>query len=44
MYNKIIKEICDELNIKYTFLSKDWITKLEYNNKIKYLYKWLCSR
>ncbi len=37
MFNKIIKEICKELNIKYTYLSKDWIIKLEKDNKIKYL-------
>lgn len=37
MFHKIIKEICQELNIKYTYLSKDWIVKLEYNNKVKYL-------
>ena len=30
---KIIKEICNELNIKYTFLSKDWVIMLEYKNK-----------
>lgn len=34
---KIIKEICNELNIKYTFLSKDWVIMLEYNNKIRFL-------
>lgn len=37
MFHEIIKEICQELNIKYTYLSKDWIVKLEYNNKVKYL-------
>lgn len=37
MFNKIIKEICKELNIQYTYLSKDWIIKLEKDNKIKYL-------
>lgn len=33
----IIKEICDEKNINYTLLSRDWIVKLEKNNKIGYL-------
>lgn len=37
MYQKIIKEICNELNIKYTSLSKDWIIRLEKDNIIKYL-------
>lgn len=37
MFHEIIKEISEELNIKYTYLSKDWIIKLEYNNKVKYL-------
>lgn len=33
----IVKEICDEENIKYTLLSRDWIIKLERNNKIAYI-------
>ena len=37
MYKNIIKEICSELNIKYTFLSKDWIIMLEKNNKTKFI-------
>lgn len=37
MYKEIIKDICNELDIKYEYLSKDWLIKLEYNNKIKYL-------
>ena len=37
-YHKIIKEICDEDNIKLEILSKDFISKLEKNNKIKYIY------
>ena len=37
MFNKIIEEICQELDIKYTYLSKDWIIKLEKDNKVKYL-------
>ena len=37
MYRKIIKEICAELNIKYTFLSKKWVIKLEKDGIIKYL-------
>ena len=34
---EIIKEVCDELNIKYTDLSKNWITKLEKDNKVRYI-------
>lgn len=34
-YKKIITEICEELGIKYNFISKDWITILEYNNERK---------
>ena len=37
MYREIIKEICNELNIEYHLLSKDWIIKLVKDNKIKYL-------
>ena len=37
MYHKIIKEICDELNIKCTFLSKDWVIMLEKDNIKKYI-------
>jgi len=37
MYERIIKEICNELNIKYTYLSKNWIIRLEKDNIIKYL-------
>ena len=33
----IIKEICDELNIKCTFLSKDWVIMLEKDNIKKYI-------
>ena len=29
MYKNIIKEICDELNIKLSFMSKGWLMKLE---------------
>ena len=37
MYNNIIEEICNELNIKYTYLSKKYITKLEKDNKVRYI-------
>lgn len=37
MFKEIIKEICNELNIKYTILSKDWIIKLEKDNEVRYL-------
>lgn len=37
MYQKIIKEICDELNIKYKILSNGWIIMLEKDNIIKYI-------
>lgn len=37
MSRQIIEEVCKELNIKYTNLSKNWITKLEYKNNIRYL-------
>ena len=33
----IVKEICDERNIKYTFLSKNWIVKLERDGKIAFI-------
>ena len=33
----IVKEICEENNINYTFLSRDWVVKLEKNKKIAYL-------
>ena len=33
----VIKEICDEKDIKYTSLSRDWVVKLEKNEKIGYL-------
>ena len=37
MFKNLVKEICKELDIKYTFLSKNWITKLEKNNQVRYL-------
>ena len=37
MFNTLIKEICDELDIKYTYLSKEWLIKLVKNGKIEYL-------
>lgn len=37
-YNKLIKEICDELGIKVTFLTCDgWLKVLEYKGKIKFV-------
>lgn len=36
-FNKIIKEIAKELDIKITLLSDNWLTVLEKNNKIKYI-------
>lgn len=36
-FNKIIKEIASELDIKVTLLSDNWLTVLEKNNKIKYI-------
>ena len=36
-YQKIIKEICDELDINFKLLSKDWVIMLEKNNKTKYI-------
>ena len=37
MYHKIIKEICDELDINCNFLSKDWVIMLEKDNKNKFI-------
>ena len=37
MFNMLIKEICNELNIEYTYLSKEWLIKLTKNNKTVYL-------
>ena len=34
---KMIKEICEELGIKCTLLSKDWIFMLERNGAIRFL-------
>ena len=34
MFKKIIKEICDEENINYSVISKDWIIVLEKNGKV----------
>lgn len=36
-FNNIIKEICNELDIKLTFLSDNWVMILEKDNKIKYI-------
>ena len=37
MYKNIIKEICDELNIKLSFMSKGWLMKLECDGIYKYI-------
>ena len=37
MFQKIIKEICNELNIKYKILSKGWVIQLKKDNEIRYL-------
>lgn len=37
-FKKLIKEICEEENIKYHFVSKDFVTILEKNNIVKYLF------
>lgn len=36
-FQNIIKEICDEQNIKYELLSKDWIMKLTKEEKTEYI-------
>lgn len=35
--HRYLDDICKELNIKYKYLSKDWIIKLEKNNKIRFI-------
>jgi len=35
--HKVIREICEELNIDFKLLSRDWIIKLEKNNKIRFV-------
>ena len=37
MFSKIVEEICHELDIKYTYLSKNWVIALEKDNQVKYL-------
>ncbi len=37
-YQKIIREICQELNIEFNLLSKDFIIKLEKDGLVKYIY------
>ena len=34
-FNKIIEEICDELSIDYTYISKNWIMILSYKSQVK---------
>ncbi len=36
-FNKIIKEICNENDVKYKLLSKDWIIMLEKNGKTRFV-------
>lgn len=36
-FHEIIKEICDEENINFSLLSKDWVIKLEKNNKVRFI-------
>lgn len=36
-FNKMIKEICDKNNIKCTFLSKNWVIKLEKDDMTRYI-------
>ena len=36
-FKEIIKEICIEDNIKYSFLSKDWVIMLEKNGKTRFI-------
>ncbi len=42
-FHKIIKDICDELNIKFTLLSKDWIIMLEKDNKTRFFSGYKCD-
>ena len=37
IFKKIIKEICEEENIKYELLSNDWIFLLKYKDKTRYI-------
>ncbi len=37
MYHQLIQEICRELNINCTFLSKDWVILLEKDNQRRYI-------
>lgn len=34
---KILKEICDELNIKFTLVSKNWVIVMEKEDKVRYV-------
>lgn len=36
-FKEIIQEICNEENIKYTFLSKDWVIMLEKDGKTRFI-------
>lgn len=36
-FHELIKEICDENNIKFELISKDWIIKLEKGNLVRYI-------
>lgn len=37
MFHELIEEISNELDIKCTYLSKDWIIKLEKGNRVEYI-------
>lgn len=37
VFKEIIQEICNENNIKYKFLSKDWVIMLEKNGKMRFI-------
>lgn len=36
-FNQVIEEICNDKNIKYKLLSKDWIIMLEKDNKTRFI-------
>ena len=35
--HEFLDEICNELNIKYEYLSKDWVIKLKKDNKTRFI-------
>jgi glutathione synthase/RimK-type ligase-like ATP-grasp enzyme len=36
-FHSLLKDICEEEGIKYKFLSKDWVTMLEKDNKTRFI-------